>query len=158
MRGDRGFSMVELLVVFILISLIAVMSFHSMRVYVERSDAERSLEDLSSLITELMLRARADGRPYLLRFSGNDVEVSADEPYPYGDGVWVEESPLFSRTLSSSFECPSCPLVISYPLKPSVICLRERGMYSLDKDCISMKGPSVRKGKLEGDCAFENCK
>ena len=78
MRNQNGYSVLELLVVFVIVGLLALMAYPSVR----RGLRSNSVRGARTTVVSLYAKARASAvnrnRPTALRFSGNSAYVTAD--------------------------------------------------------------------------------
>lgn len=87
-RGRGGFTLLELLMVLLLISLAGALVYPNLRPHLERTSREASLRKITATLDDLRRQSVADGRVLVLLFDGEEKllllgeEGSEREPHP----------------------------------------------------------------------------
>jgi prepilin-type N-terminal cleavage/methylation domain-containing protein len=168
--GERGFTIIELLVVVIISMILMAIAALSFKDWVTRYNVEAEIKQMYAEIQSARLRAMEKKRAHFVVFDAparTITVVDDSSPAPYGNGT-IETTDTVVKTValtnSVTFSA-GFPATLSFDAKgianvgtaTGAMCVASR--VSPDFDCLTIGQSRINMGKLtaQGGCIVANC-
>jgi prepilin-type N-terminal cleavage/methylation domain-containing protein len=162
---QKGFSLVELLVVFAIIGILAGIAIPSYSSWAKKYRAERDIKELLADLLKVRVQAMTKNLAHFVLLEADGYSVYEDsDPTPFGDGNLTEKDGIVlpKKTVETSLTWNGGNTV-EFSAKglattSKTICTVSEANPTYD--CISLSQTRIRLGKLRdrnGGCKADNC-